>query len=438
MGFSWVLDRLLMGFGWVFHGRNTGVLGCGTASKVPGRAVANALLMSPICVFAGVFGCFCVWRSAGRARRTVCARPARGQNVAFQVLQTLGNAQPCTGRAEERLRRRLPSGLPWGILSAMDVNKRFSFRSLDELTAALAERGHALPVSDDMSVLGRSASFGRLVVPNRLVCQPMEGCDGEPDGSPGRADGPQVPQARRRRGGDDLVRGLCDRARGQGESASDFAAQRHRRGLRRHGAANQAGREGYRRLRARLRAPDDPLRAVQQARRQPAPIIAHHSAVLDGRHNLPPDYPLITDERLDELQDAYVAQAVLAAEAGFDAVDVKACHRYLLNELLASFTREGSRYGGSYENRTRMLRETIARVRKAVGASIEVTSRMNAYDAIAYPYGWGVSAERREPAGPDRADPPDRRAARPPASAGSTSRSAIRTSTRTSTARPTG
>ena len=90
----------------------------------------------------------------------------------------------------------------------------------------------------------------------------------------------------------------------------------------------------------------------------PVPLIAHHSAVLDPLHKLPADYPLVTDDYLDRLQDTYVEAARLAAEAGFDGVDIKSCHRYLLSELLASFTREG-KYGGSFENRTRMLRETL-------------------------------------------------------------------------------
>ncbi len=136
---------------------------------------------------------------------------------------------------------------------------------------------------------------------------------------------------------------------------------------------------------------------------EPAPIIAHHSSVLDAAHGLGADYPLITDEQLDELQEAYVAQAVLAAEAGFDAVDIKACHRYLLSELLASFTRQNSRYGGSYANRTRMLLDTGRRVREAVGSAVEVTCRLNAYDAIEYPYGWGVA--KRDAGKVDLAEP---------------------------------
>ena len=58
--------------------------------------------------------------------------------------------------------------------------------------------------------------------------------------------------------------------------------------------------------------------------------------------------------------------ALLAKEAGFDGVDIKACHRYLMNELLASHTREG-RYGGSYENRSRLLLTVIREVKKACG-----------------------------------------------------------------------
>ena len=109
----------------------------------------------------------------------------------------------------------------------------------------------------------------------------------------------------------------------------------------------------------------------------------------------------MTDNYLDRLQDTFVAAARLAAEAGFDGVDIKSCHRYLLSELLASFTREG-KYGGSFENRTRMLRETLARVIAEV-PGVFATVRLNAYDGIAYPYGWGVSREDENQ--PDLAEP---------------------------------
>ena len=133
----------------------------------------------------------------------------------------------------------------------------------------------------------------------------------------------------------------------------------------------------------------------------PSPIVAHHSEVLDPKHSLPADYPLVTDEYLDQLQDTYVEAAKLAAKAGFDGVDVKSCHRYLVSELLASHTRKG-KYGGSFENRTRFLREVMARIRQEV-PEVFVTTRMNVYDAISYPFGFGVSeGDYQEP---DLAEP---------------------------------
>ena len=109
------------------------------------------------------------------------------------------------------------------------------------------------------------------------------------------------------------------------------------------------------------------------------PILAQHDPLLDPRTVVDrksrrdvagPDFPLISDAELDRLQDRYVEAAALAARAGFDFVDLKQCHRYLLNELLAARSRPG-KYGGSFENRTRFIREVVARIRETlVRASI--------------------------------------------------------------------
>ena len=62
------------------------------------------------------------------------------------------------------------------------------------------------------------------------------------------------------------------------------------------------------------------------------------SKILDPLQNLADDYPLVTNEYLDDLQNKYVEAAKLASLAGFDGVDLKSCNRYLLSEILASFT----------------------------------------------------------------------------------------------------
>ena len=77
-----------------------------------------------------------------------------------------------------------------------------------------------------------------------------------------------------------------------------------------------------------------------------APLVPQHDPLLDPRVGLAPDAPVVTDAYLDDLIGKYVEVALLAREVGFDGVDIKACHRYLVSELLASHTREG-KYGGS-------------------------------------------------------------------------------------------
>lgn len=122
------------------------------------------------------------------------------------------------------------------------------------------------------------------------------------------------------------------------------------------------------------------------------PMIMHHSPVLDPTHGLTKDYPLVTDEYLDDLQDKFVEAAKLGMECGFDAIDVKSCHGYLLHEMMSAYTRENSRYGGSYENRTRFIKETIGKIKKAI-PGIKITSRLNVTDGYPYPYGFGMKTD---------------------------------------------
>ena len=71
-------------------------------------------------------------------------------------------------------------------------------------------------------------------------------------------------------------------------------------------------------------------------------------------------------------------------------MDVKCCHRYLACELLSAYTRPGA-YGGSFENRTRFLKNCYRAAKAGLAdGDFFLTSRLNAYDGFAYPYGFGV------------------------------------------------
>ncbi|MCL5996470.1 MAG: NADH:flavin oxidoreductase [Chloroflexi bacterium] len=141
------------------------------------------------------------------------------------------------------------------------------------------------------------------------------------------------------------------------------------------------------------------------------PLILYHHPFLDKRLNLPADYPVMTDAQIDDLIADFVRAAVRAQKIGFHFVDVKHCHGYLGHELLSAFTRPG-KYGGSFENRTRFLREVVAGIRRdAPGLGIGV--RLSAFDLrpfrkghanigeiepfdAPYPYAFGCNQEHSQ------------------------------------------
>lgn len=112
------------------------------------------------------------------------------------------------------------------------------------------------------------------------------------------------------------------------------------------------------------------------------PKIAYHHPILDEKFKISSDHDLITDDEIDALIDDFARAAKLAQEAGYDFVDIKHCHGYLGHEFLSAVDRAG-RYGGSFENRTRFLRNTVAAVRAAAPA-LEIGVRLSAIDWIPF------------------------------------------------------
>jgi 2,4-dienoyl-CoA reductase-like NADH-dependent reductase (Old Yellow Enzyme family) len=95
--------------------------------------------------------------------------------------------------------------------------------------------------------------------------------------------------------------------------------------------------------------------------------------------------PVITDGEIAQLVEDFVKSAKLAQQAGFDFVDIKHCHGYLGHEFLSAVERPG-RYGGSFENRTRFVREIVAGIRtEASGLGIAV--RFSAFDFVPFQSG---------------------------------------------------
>lgn len=112
------------------------------------------------------------------------------------------------------------------------------------------------------------------------------------------------------------------------------------------------------------------------------PRIAYRHPILDAKFGISDDSALMSDDELDQLVGQFVEAAGLAHQIGFDFVDIKHCHGYLGHELLSAVDRPG-KYGGSFENRTRFLRDIVAGIRTHV-PDLDIGVRLSAFDLIPF------------------------------------------------------
>jgi 2,4-dienoyl-CoA reductase-like NADH-dependent reductase (Old Yellow Enzyme family) len=112
------------------------------------------------------------------------------------------------------------------------------------------------------------------------------------------------------------------------------------------------------------------------------PRVAFRHPILDRKFNVTSDAQMFADDEIERLIECYITAAKIAWEVGADFVDIKHCHGYLLHEFLGAHTRPG-KYGGSFENRTRILRDLIAGIR-ASGNKIDFGVRLSAFDFVPF------------------------------------------------------
>jgi NADPH2 dehydrogenase len=279
-------------------------------------------------------------------------------------------------------------------------------------------------ISGTESPLARPLERAGIFVGNRIAIQPMEGWDGMPDGAPS-----ELTVRRWQRFGSSGAKLIWG-----GEAV---AVIHEGRANPNQLVAAEHTRAGLARLRSVLI--EEHVRAVgsdrglliglqlthsgrfcrPNAHHRPEPQILYHHPILDRRMGLPPDYPLLTDGEIRKIINQYHLAARMAWEAGFDFVDVKHCHGYLGHEFLSSYTREGG-YGGSFENRTRFLREIVEGIHSLV-PGLKIGVRLSASDTVPFrpdpdvsspkkpgpgipepyqhllPYRWGFGVNTEEP-----------------------------------------
>ena len=288
--------------------------------------------------------------------------------------------------------------------------RHFTYKNLEQLQQAAEQLTQHVRFETDKSkvqstlarpVIGKSFRLG-----NSMAIHPMEGCDSTLDGRP-----------------DDLTYRRYERFARGGAKLIWFEATAVRedgRANTRQLWINKDNVDDYTRIlemirrehKARFGTTDDllePMQLTHSGRYSvPKKTIAYHHPLIDQKSGIPADYPVISDGELERLEDAYADAAKLAVQAGFRAVELKVTHGYLLAELLGAKTREG-RYGGSLENRTRMIRNIMGKIRAATGNQLTLLMRLGCFDSVPYtngpdgvgiplpypvpyPWGWGVDS----------------------------------------------
>ncbi len=115
-------------------------------------------------------------------------------------------------------------------------------------------------------------------------------------------------------------------------------------------------------------------------------LVAYRHPILDKRSAAEDAFSVISDDDIRDLIQRFIRAAIVAEKAGFQFVDVKHCHGYFGHELLSGYDRDGD-YGGSFENRTRFLREIVDGVQAKTNLQIGV--RISIFDFCPFHPGAG-------------------------------------------------
>ena len=273
---------------------------------------------------------------------------------------------------------------------------------------------------------------GPFKIGNRIAVQPMEGWDATPDGAP--SENTVRRWGRFGRSGGKLIWGgeaVAVSHEGRANPNQLLATPRTQQAL-------ADLRDVVRREHILTTGSDDGLIVGLQLTHsgrycrpnehsRPEPRILYHHPFLDQRLKLPPDYPLLSDGEIESIIEDFHRAALMAWRLGFDFVDIKHCHGYLGHEFLSAHTREG-RYGGTFEGRTRFLREVVQGIR-ALCPGLHIGVRLSAIDTVPFrsdptqsvngksatgvaetrpellPYRWGFGVNPLDPTDSDLSEP---------------------------------
>jgi len=282
---------------------------------------------------------------------------------------------------------------------SLHIFEPFKYKNLNQLKEKLNSLNLALPLSSKTSILEKPIKIKEKIIANRLAIQPMEGFDAKFNGEPSKLTFRRY--GRFAKGGVSLIWFEATAI------SEDCRSNAHQLVL------SEGNLEKFTNLVSYTRELcNKTLKTIgihgnccliiqlnhsgRYSKRNGTsyPIRAYHNFELDKAINVKRNQGIIiSDKELEHLENKWVQSAVLAKKAGFDGVDIKACHGYLINELLSGRIRRYSKYGGEkLKNRSQFLLNIIRKLKERVGHNSKfiITSRLGVYDGNPYPLGFGV------------------------------------------------
>lgn len=221
-------------------------------------------------------------------------------------------------------------------------------------------------------------NIGKMVVPNRIVMTAMGNYLANTDGSVSDAD--IAFYAARAKGGVGLIITECTCVNfetGKGNThqiavdddkyipgLKKLADEVHKYGSVIAVQIYHPGRQG--------------IAAINGNKTMAAPSVTECQVVHQPTHEM-------TKEEIKDIVDRFVKAAKRLQIAGIDAVEIHAAHGYLLNQFLSPYTNlRTDEYGGSFENRMRILDEIIVGIRKECGEDYPIIVRFSADEYMDY------------------------------------------------------
>jgi len=292
----------------------------------------------------------------------------------------------------------------------------FTYKTLNDLKKKINKLGIEIPMNPNVEILKQNLTCNNIIIPNRLAVQPMEGFDANLDGTPGKLTFRRY--KRYARGGAGLIwfeatainKNCCSNPH-QLVLSEENSNKFNELVMSTRDICNNTLKDlGFENQCVLILQLNHSGR-YSIIKNEKYPIRAYHNSVLDDAKNISKKAGIVvSDNELEDLEKEWVQKAILAKEVGFDGIDIKACHGYLISELFGSRLRTDSKYGGkSLENRSRFFLNIMKKLGRIFKKDKDflLTTRMGVYDGLPYPNGFGVKANKNKtfPASIDLSEP---------------------------------